>query len=100
PRHPRTPPFPYTTLFRSAGSGVGLTFSGSRLNVKSNPESADAEPPTNAWPSTMSEYPPGARVPVRAKRFESVTLMLKIGTPGKKDRKSTRLNSSHQIISY
>src|SRR5258708_8991593 len=72
-RPPRSTLFPYTTLFRSAlqdGDIIDMDVDSRRLNV----EGVDIEERLKSWsmstPSTL------------------------------RDRKSTRLNSSHQIISY
>src|SRR5207244_10940607 len=75
PHPPRSPLFPYTTLFRSS-----ISIPGRRVL------SSHAQTPSNAGSSA------------------SVRICL-CGAPGKRsagwaDRKSTRLNSSHQIISY
>src|SRR5258708_26361664 len=73
-RPPRSTLFPYTTLFRSVRS----------WSVRAH-----------GWYRTFLEEPRGAiqvggrEIPVRAVVTRSV-----------RDRKSTRLNSSHQIISY
>src|SRR5690606_41710067 len=87
--------FPYTTLFRSCpeptvglrvrqgrvyGSGRGATLS----TLRRQPGLADGDPPTG----------PGARGGgARGADFRA-------GSTGRRDRKSTRLNSSHVKISY
>src|SRR2546422_9685240 len=63
-RPPRSTLFPYTTLFRSAGSALALQADGRGL----------------------CQWQPAGRP---ARRY-----------PGARDRKSTRLNSSHGYISY
>src|SRR5258708_19706972 len=73
-RPPRSTLFPYTTLFRSA------------------------TPPENITPSIPSS-PGSASVSERPFPAEVQSLFLTEPLPGL-DRKSTRLNSSHQIISY
>src|SRR5258708_16465441 len=70
-RPPRSTLFPYTTLFRSTA-----TFDGEKGAVKIIHEAQD--------------------VPVRNLRDQWRSTSLRFGP----DRKSTRLNSSHQIISY
>src|SRR5258708_19077718 len=96
-RPPRSTLFPYTTLFRSEVACV-------------------AEVPV---PVTVSEYVPGAAVPVFTLSVElppavtdvglsdalaplgrPVTERLTVCAFPEVDRKSTRLNSSHHIISY
>src|SRR5258708_16944150 len=73
-RPPRSTLFPYTTLFRSAWSQVA----------------ADA-----ALPRPANETV--AMTSMKALRRDMVFLLERMWT---EDRKSTRLNSSHQIISY
>src|SRR5258708_19518676 len=70
-RPPRSTLFPYTTLFRSA---LG----------------------TSAYAETYPERPVRLIVPFAAGGLNDVVK----GTIRRTDRKSTRLNSSHQIISY
>src|SRR5258708_29513677 len=69
-RPPRSTLFPYTTLFRSAPTGQRLA-----VDRGERPEPGGARR-MSRW--IESSYP----------------------TLGQGDRKSTRLNSSHQIISY
>src|SRR5688500_19634152 len=75
-RPPPTPAlFPYTTLFRSATAALGLTLlTGGLLQGRS---AATAEAPTRANPYWVYQ--------------EDAVI---------EDRKSTRLNSSHLVISY
>src|SRR4051794_41250789 len=69
-RPPRSPLFPYTTLFRSAGvRGDGWPS-----------RSAAVSDATGAGPTPRRRFPPE--------------------DPHQTDRKSTRLNSSHPSISY
>src|SRR5207244_13655219 len=94
PLPPRSPPFPYTTLFRSGsvlyminhGLSTGALFLMigmiyERYHTRSMKELGGL----------------GSRMPVWA-TFMVFFTMASVGLPG--DRKSTRLNSSHQIISY
>src|SRR5207244_12295675 len=99
--HPRPPPIstllPYTTLFRSL-TGPG----------------AVAEPLIVGPAISVSIAPQAGIVPLSAKSFDlSVTVHSNVKGPAKgtvrldlpggwkaQDRKSTRLNSSHQIMSY
>src|SRR5258708_8179376 len=79
-RPPRSPLFPYTTLFRSAGAEL-VPFSAQ---------------------TRMSGVDLGGRR-VRKGAAESVRRWVREaggGIPADLDRKSTRLNSRHQIISY
>src|SRR5258708_19872084 len=75
PRPPRSTLFPYTTLFRSAPPSH-------KKNDGSFPPARSG--PGRGWPQSRCSV--GRPGPLRA--------------GGKLDRKSTRLNSSHQIISY
>src|SRR5206468_11993427 len=81
---PSPPPFPYTTLFRSpAGPGRA----GSPRCSARAPAAVPAGPPAGpAPPRTGARVPPFARPIGPARRS--------------RDRKSTRLNSSHDQISY
>src|SRR5258708_21840107 len=74
-RPPRSTLFPYTTLFRSVAQGFHWIIA-ALIVVQF----------TLGW--TAGFLPIGARKPGRPAQREL------------KDRKSTRLNSSHQIISY
>src|SRR5258708_19878803 len=82
-RPPRSTPFPYTTLFRSALAGVRA--------------------PLHVTPATTDRALAGQWF----SQFEGAGLDGLIAKPlaggyepDKRDRKSTRLNSSHQIIPY
>src|SRR5256885_12642412 len=83
-RPPRSTLFPYTTLFRSHRAHAG---------------SAESIAPT-------SESPEQTRVACAPARAESsrpasrAICPLPKSAPARKDRKSTRLNSSHLVISY
>src|SRR5207244_9962016 len=85
--------FPYTTLFRSK-AGAPIVF---RINRELTP--VDAPPPAVEWVDAVVKtiVPPHLR-----KRFdEEGEVDFSYFLPGVgRDRKSTRLNSSHQIISY
>src|SRR5258708_23916243 len=86
-RPPRSTLFPYTTLFRSHRTALGFNV----LHTSAVYElHARQEPPV--------EYRM-PRLPLIA--FTVAALAACSGAPkGSGDRKSTRLNSSHQIISY
>src|SRR5258708_29697165 len=71
-RPPRSTLFPYTTLFRSVGSAV-------RREAKAG---------ERRW------------LRIEGMRWRSVAISGTDTRPRHADRKSTRLNSSHQIISY
>src|SRR2546430_13697548 len=80
-RPPRSPLFPYTTLFRSLHAGSG----GQPVHVRRRAEDED---------EGRQEEPEG-----RGRRSQPGDAA---GVPGEiaEDRKSTRLNSSHSQISY
>src|SRR5207244_13531165 len=81
PRRPRPPLFPYTTLFRSK---AGTT-------SRSGPRRARRAAPSD----------PVACVGIAGATTRLTALeQLFAGLAPDTDRKSTRLNSSHQIISY
>src|SRR5256885_10561620 len=76
-RPPRSTLFPYTTLFRS---------------MKSTPNTMGAQTVTLTSGTASSQ--------VFAQRFSAYKLLSKGVTSSLRDRKSTRLNSSHLVISY
>src|SRR5258708_17768960 len=84
-RPPRSTLFPYTTLFRSSGALAARA--ASRLEsvvpdrVRRSRRRDSGRAVGEGW--LPGEAVHGARI-----------------APGSQDRKSTRLNSSHQIISY
>src|SRR5258708_26175930 len=82
-RPPRSTLFPYTTLFRSVAMSVRNEFSG--------PQPCIAD--RNAAGSQATAVASAARVIV-------FVLAVRMNSKNDRDRKSTRLNSSHQIISY
>src|SRR5438132_10537300 len=75
-RPPRSPLFPYTTLFRSQA--------GHRVEVADQVHGGAA-----------IHVPDARRLAERGRRQA-----LAVGAEGDGDRKSTRLNSSHTVISY
>src|SRR5690349_5360919 len=81
-RPPRSTLFPYTTLFRSS---PGAPRTGDSSPIPRTPSSSRSTPP-RTWPPPTS--PPGSRAPCAPT------------APNTRDRKSTRLNSSHVEISY
>src|SRR2546426_1483223 len=74
-RPPRSTLFPYTTLFRSAFGEVDLVIDHHPEETPARAHLRDIRPSWGATSTIMTEY-------LRA------------------DRKSTRLNSSHLVISY
>src|SRR5258708_25128182 len=87
-RPPRSTLFPYTTLFRSPHRGS------SRKEAK-----LTEQPNRSAWKTFIEEMEvTGAQLVGHITRLiaEGNVRTIKV----RSDRKSTRLNSSHQIISY
>src|SRR2546426_4356441 len=82
-RPPRSPLFPYTTLFRSE-LNPDLAAADLEFALR-DPVAARREEPAHRFPH---------RAPVRGGRGGQEDLVLAL------DRKSTRLNSSHLVISY
>src|SRR5258708_38787153 len=97
-RPPRSTLFPYTTLFRSTQDGRHRP--AAELILTHGEEiSAQDCPALDTTRDCHARVPPAARSWARicgrllVKRQELFAI-------GRLDRKSTRLNSSHQIISY
>src|SRR5256885_7019242 len=82
-RPPRSTLFPYTTLFRSVGACSGQQL----CNCLSCTSCLVAIP--NAWVYKKS-----------AQEVTNVPVVVNRNELFKRDRKSTRLNSSHLVISY
>src|SRR2546430_13139610 len=80
-RPPRSTLFPYTTLFRSPGSEVGQE----RIDIIEH---------------VTTDRPESERCPVHQSHRKVALLSDSARFPDVKDRKSTRLNSSHSQISY
>src|SRR3712207_7637975 len=79
-RPPRSTLFPYTTLFRSTGGDRGAEV-----------------------PRELAPYVPRPRANDVVPRAEDLVVGRELGDvlqPAERDRKSTRLNSSHANISY
>src|SRR5256885_11318623 len=84
-RPPRSTLFPYTTLFRSvshANHAVG----------------EDLRPQAAAMEQALQDARPRERLQVRAGLAQPQSAQGDLADP--EDRKSTRLNSSHLVISY
>src|SRR2546430_12859644 len=89
-RPPRSTLFPYTTLFRSVAVGCVLALSAGPLGA----QELRLEPPSlRAHTTRCSDR---ARVLCEGLGREAAT----DAAGGVRDRKSTRLNSSHSQISY
>src|SRR5258708_15091820 len=82
-RPPRSTLFPYTTLFRSANdTGGGALNFGRRATISLSGRLGELRMGRDHTPSFLNDW-----------AFDPFTV-------NGVDRKSTRLNSSHQIISY
>src|SRR5256885_12287456 len=86
-RPPRSTLFPYTTLFRSLERNP-LDRKHTRVGIHAERPAWDQERRYRRWHANRSSLGP------RSRRIRSSRL------PRGKDRKSTRLNSSHLVISY
>src|SRR5256885_3234538 len=84
-RPPRSTLFPYTTLFRSVWSGVASRRRG-------GPLSSVGERARARGTATFEQ-------PNRSMKFPNPTKLFRLSSSSP-DRKSTRLNSSHLVISY
>src|SRR2546426_7806335 len=86
-RPPRSTLFPYTTLFRSLDASYWTSQIGA-LDLRSSHRSDRLRDSPQLFASHKSRWtltPPTWKLPIHA---------------GRSDRKSTRLNSSHLVISY
>src|SRR5690606_39788033 len=92
---PSAPLFPYTTLFRSERVVAALLarLRGRRVLVRGRHPRGSVHVPRGV----RRRHPRGALRPLRRRRLRAAP-----GHPGRcaRDRKSTRLNSSHVKISY
>src|SRR2546421_9696092 len=84
-RPPRSTLFPYTTLFRSRSADSGSAAGASTIRLA--PDFTLAEPDTRKDQRAGQRHGDGQRFPENQPRPDQ-------------DRKSTRLNSSHDQISY
>src|SRR5256885_11705776 len=87
-RPPRSTLFPYTTLFRSSGKGNRL-FEVHAFQTMANGDFGN----TDTFSDVAHRFAVGKRLSLPARTRKSVKTLLG-------DRKSTRLNSSHLVISY
>src|SRR2546430_12123338 len=88
-RPPRSTLFPYTTLFRSLFLAAGT----------GNGRSPDSAPGCVPGVKAAGAWEPRADAPVFSGKQDGWQRDLDDGA-GRRDRKSTRLNSSHSQISY
>src|SRR5258708_27191223 len=82
-RPPRSTLFPYTTLFRSRSPGSGLERLQDHSHDAAQTHKVDTNRACTTLPAQLQSQAPDSGL-----------------IAGPRDRKSTRLNSSHQIISY
>src|SRR5205807_8823883 len=100
---PRPPPrptlFPYTTLFRSLPSTS--VFGPRELSAQ---PSSSRQFESRSWARTPKQCSRELRTTTRANVQSWACPLdgryLQVGPPDRSDRKSTRLNSSHLVISY
>src|SRR3712207_8644094 len=85
---PRSTPFPYTTLFRSVELEERLSASADRLRA------------TEAVLDRRTDERDTARADLDRRTDELAETHRELATARERDRKSTRLNSSHANISY
>src|SRR5947207_11921952 len=91
PRLPRSRLFPYTTLFRSDGGGGDVDDPPTALLPHLGDDRLAGQPDTThvdghqLVPLRLADFPEGLH---------------RDGREDRQDRKSTRLNSSHTVISY
>src|SRR5207253_11430282 len=92
---PTSPPFPYTTLFRSRRCARGRVFSARR--ARGRPPVGRSRRADTRGPASGPKRSPRSSDTLRSEVvFRRGRWKLELG----RDRKSTRLNSSHVAISY
>src|SRR5206468_7213003 len=96
-RRPGLTLFPYTTLFRSNAAGAGNDEVARRIETESGAAATCAEPVGAA--GTVGGNRP-ARLRSGPRTQQSADRGRGLLRPTEGDRKSTRLNSSHDQISY
>src|SRR5258708_21860257 len=88
-RPPRSTLFPYTTLFRSNQTSNQMSSGLSFTTAAQNPTAAGS---VNNYQQALAQS--------RQYGTNAASAQTNLNTEDRLDRKSTRLNSSHQIISY
>src|SRR5256885_11151918 len=91
-RPPRSTLFPYTTLFRSRPSAVAVGVLAAAC------ETTDAA--TTAFPQELQNCAPELIAAPHLSQNMELSLLHGADSSRRLDRKSTRLNSSHLVISY
>src|SRR5207244_10937251 len=97
PRPPSPPLFPYTTLFRSDDRTVLVLPAFKVATGHQSASTTSTLPVTVSLSSRAMAFATDSVLTIDGKLFGARALAR---TPNARDRKSTRLNSSHQIISY
>src|SRR5947207_7515704 len=96
PRPPTSTLFPYTTLFRSFLPQREDPLDATVVELDALPDPDRAAPHDQHLPTRQFLRLPAGLVG----RVEVWRLGLELASAGVEDRKSTRLNSSHTVISY
>src|SRR2546430_4531793 len=96
-RPPRSTLFPYTTLFRSVGRCVHLPARGTEVHATRIERIDGHRVAQHVDVAVALRQTPRERLPLVSARPAAVHPQPAVG---QKDRKSTRLNSSHSQISY
>src|SRR2546426_4529568 len=94
-RPPRSTLFPYTTLFRSLTDNVHPTLAVYNVRAGFWIQRASA-PPIESESRNLAPLQSDSQT----LSFASLTFWARSGHRALRDRKSTRLNSSHLVISY
>src|SRR5256885_6896788 len=96
-RPPRSTLFPYTTLFRSSGSGTWPTYSNSWSAVWKVLQHSSFKKLLFPIPTKESDLQSLCN---QVNQYYSYKPPYTLSQLNPQDRKSTRLNSSHLVISY
>src|SRR5699024_12638757 len=100
PRPPRSPLFPYTTLFRSPKATRHTQDElRQRHDIRICRRSVASDGP-EVFRGTLLSRGARWRVPLAATRLPQLCITRGAPSCSSRDRKSTRLNSSHVSISY
>src|SRR5256885_16220228 len=97
-RPPRSTLFPYTTLFRSPASVAMLTHHLTGIPYTFTAHAKDIY--FDAQPALMRSKMKHAKAVVTISEYNRRQLVSLLEPATRRDRKSTRLNSSHLVISY
>src|SRR5256885_14522822 len=97
-RPPRSTLFPYTTLFRSSGERLGEPHARPCACVRRHHRGVSPSP--GAFPCCPPVVTLGRNAGSHSGDTDDGYRCSPVTGPGIRDRKSTRLNSSHLVISY